>query len=496
MTSIADWLRRPGVRIALLAAALALLWLGLRGIWDPDEGRYTNVAMHMLDSGDWLNPRRSDEVGHWTKPPLTYWAIASSVAVFGPNAFAGRLPAALAYLFCVWLAWRSAKRLAPGAEAPAALAYATMLLTFGASQLITTDYLLSAFTGLAMWAFIEARFGGHARPNRWIALMWAAFALGFLTKGPPALLGLLVIISFDLLMPKAKSHRLLDLAGIALFVLLAAPWYIAVIHGNPGLFKYFIGDEVVNRVTTNEFGRHGEWYGWAQIFGPTLLVGTLPWTATLWRWVRGLPASVKRWRDAKVRADEGRGLLPALWLLLPLLVFCLARSRLPLYLLPLFLPIALLIAQQRQREGKGLPDWRWIALWAALLLGLKLASAYWPTHKNAEEWAHEIRARVAGPIGEVVFIEDMARYGLHIELGVEVEKVSLDPQPDAPHFNPDNDHELARELAEHESDIIWITKQENFPRIRARIEAQGYRVLPQGTPYQRRVIFRVEPVAP
>ena len=101
-----------------------------------------------------------------------------------------------------------------------------------------------------------------------------------------------------------------------------------------------------------------------------------------------------------------------------------------------------------------------------------------------------------GDVEEVVFVEDMARYGLHIELGAEVEKLSLDPQPDAPRFNPDNDHELARELAEHESDIIWITKQENFPRIRARIEAQGYRVLPQGTPYQRRVIFRVEPVAP
>ena len=490
------WWQRPGVQVALLALALSLLWLGVRGIWDPDEGRYTNVAMHMLDSGDWLNPRRSTEVGHWTKPPLTYWAIASSIAVFGPNAFAGRLPAALAYLFCVWLAWRSARRLAPGAEAPTAVVYATMLLTFGASQMITTDYLLSAFTGLAMWAFIEARFGGHARPANWIALMWVAFGLAFLTKGPPGLLVLLVIVAFDLLMPKAKAHRLLDGTGILLFLLLAAPWYIAVIHGNPGLFKYFIGDEVVNRVTTNEFGRHGEWYGWAQIFGPTLLIGTLPWTPTLWRWARGLPASLRRWRDPASRAAEAHWLLPALWLLLPLLVFCLARSRMPLYLLPLFLPLALLVAQQRQREGKGLPDWRWIALWAALLLGLKIASGYWPTHKNAEEWAAEIRARVPGDVEEVVFVEDMARYGLHIELGAEVEKLSLDPQPDAPRFNPDNDHELARELAEHESDIIWITKQENFPRIRARIEAQGYRVLPQGTPYQRRVIFRVEPVAP
>ena len=111
MSTLQRLLRSPGFWIALLATTLALALLGGRGIWDPDEGRYTNVAMHMLDSGDWLNPRRSTEVGHWTKPPLTYWAIASSIAVFGPNAFAGRLPATLAYLFCVWLAWRSARRM-------------------------------------------------------------------------------------------------------------------------------------------------------------------------------------------------------------------------------------------------------------------------------------------------------------------------------------------------------------------------------------------------
>ena len=53
------WLRSRGAWIAALALVLALLLPGLRGVWDPDEGRYTNVAMHMLDSGDWLVPQRS-----------------------------------------------------------------------------------------------------------------------------------------------------------------------------------------------------------------------------------------------------------------------------------------------------------------------------------------------------------------------------------------------------------------------------------------------------
>ena len=45
--------------ILLGALALAFAFLGTRGLWDPDEGRYTNVALNMLDSGDWLNPKRN-----------------------------------------------------------------------------------------------------------------------------------------------------------------------------------------------------------------------------------------------------------------------------------------------------------------------------------------------------------------------------------------------------------------------------------------------------
>ena len=480
--------------IALLAVVLALGFLGLRGIWDPDEGRYTNVAMHMLDSGDWLNPHRNDETGHWTKPPLTYWAIAGSVAVFGRNPWAARLPSALAFLACAWLAWRIARRLAPGSEDSAALAFATMLLPFGAAQLITTDFLLGVSETLAVWAFVESRWGDPARARRWMLLVWVAFALAFLTKGPPSLLPLLVMVVFDALQPRGQRHRLFDPSGLLLFVLLALPWFVAVIHGNRELFRYFIGDEVVNRVTTNEFGRHGEWYGWLQVYAPTLLLGSLPWTPALWRWARGLPAMARGWwRDPQRRADERHWLFATLWLLLPLLVFCLSRSRMPLYLLPLFPALALLVAMQRQREARGLPGWRGIAAWAALLMALQVASAFWPTHKDAAQWAQAIRERVPGKIEEVCFVEDMARYGLRLELGTEIEKLSLYPDPADKRINPTHDSDIAYELSEKEPNTVWITKQVHWPRVQARIAGLGYRTLVQGTPYHGRVIFRVVP---
>jgi 4-amino-4-deoxy-L-arabinose transferase-like glycosyltransferase len=60
--------------------AFAMAFQGSRAIWNPDEGRYTHVALQMLRSGDWLTPRLHPEGAHFSKPPLTYWAIAASVS--------------------------------------------------------------------------------------------------------------------------------------------------------------------------------------------------------------------------------------------------------------------------------------------------------------------------------------------------------------------------------------------------------------------------------
>ena len=485
------WHRHPALWIALFAIATTLLFLGLRGIWDPDEGRYTNVALNMLDSGDWLIPRRSYEVAHWTKPPLTYWAIASSIAAFGSNPFAARLPSALAHLLCVLLVGLIGRRLSPGAGPRAALTYATMLFPFGASQMITTDYVLAATETLALWAFVEARFG-PSRPRAWLLLMWVGFGLAFLTKGPPGLLPLLPILLFEAFTRTKGRPTVFQPLGLLLFVAIAAPWYLAVTQRTPGLMGYFLGSEVVGRVATDEFKRHGQWWGWIAIYAPTLLLGTLPWWRPLWRWLRALPAQVRGWRSGvAARLEQRAWLLPTLWALVPLTIFCIARSRLPLYILPLFAPIALLAALQSVREGRALPRVAWVLGWGAVMFALKFASAHFPTHKDARDWAAAIRERTHGPIEEVLFVEDMARYGVHLHLGphVQVEKLSLHPAPDSK-FNPEYDESMWGELREHEPAQLWVVKQENLAAVTELARNEGFELVPQGTPYQGRVFFR------
>ena len=88
--------------LVLLAALVAFGFQGTRGLSDPDEGRYCEVAREMLASGDFLHPQLEAQP-HYTKPPMTYWSIAASLAALGHGEWACRLFQSLAYLATVLL---------------------------------------------------------------------------------------------------------------------------------------------------------------------------------------------------------------------------------------------------------------------------------------------------------------------------------------------------------------------------------------------------------
>lgn len=476
--------------LPLMALLLALALAGARPPWDPDEGRYSNVALNMLESGDWVHPMRSHEVAHWTKPPLTYWAVAASVGALGYNAFAARLPGALAFLACVWLTGRIGQRLLPGRGRVAALAFATMVLPVGAAHWISTDAVLTACTTLALWGYVEARFGTGA-PRRWVWLMWAGFGLAFLTKGPPALLLLLPVLAVQWATAPERRPVLWRSAGLPFFLLLALGWFAVVAWERPALVAYFLGREVADRALGAGFDRHGGWFGWATVYLPTLVLGSVPWTGRAWRWLRGQRAVLAGLRTD--RAAQAPALMVLAWIALPLLVFCLAGSRMPLYLLPLFPALALAVAS-RLDDRHPLLRRRWaMPLWVAVLLALQLAAASWPTHKNAGEWAEAIRARAPGPLTEVVFVDDMARYGLHLALGVNVEKVSLAGAPGG--GGDAADHRFAAELDEREVGVVFVTKASHWPAVAAAATNAGFTAKPLGDPHRGRVLFTVRPMA-
>ncbi|MEZ5314495.1 MAG: glycosyltransferase family 39 protein [Thermoanaerobaculia bacterium] len=99
-------------------------------------------------------------------PPLTYWAVAASIATFGHNEWAARLPNAAAWVGTVLLVFALARHLAPERELLAAVIQATSLLPFVAMNIVTTDTLLTFCELLGAYGFVRFRWAVAARPER------------------------------------------------------------------------------------------------------------------------------------------------------------------------------------------------------------------------------------------------------------------------------------------------------------------------------------------
>ena len=147
-------------------------------------------------------------------------------------------------------------------------------------------------------------------------------------------------------------------------------------------------------------------------------MGGLPFT---WILLRDLPSLLRRATWSRWRRDCPERLLLALWVLLPLAVFCAARSRLHLYLLPLFVPLALLAGIGLRR--RLLASRRRIfalAAWLLLLSCLFPLSTRFKLRRNSELFAATVRQAVPGGVEELVFLDGPPAYGLGFYLDVRV----------------------------------------------------------------------------
>ncbi|MCB1822657.1 MAG: glycosyltransferase family 39 protein, partial [Candidatus Competibacteraceae bacterium] len=237
---------------------------------------------------------------------------------------------------------------------------------------------LTAFLTLALLSFLMAqRSDATPRENRnWMLTVWAAMALAVLSKGligvvlPGAVLTLYILIERDWRM----LTRLHLGKGLALFLLIAAPWFIAVSLINDEFARFFFIHEHFARFTTDVHRRMGAWW----YFVPILLFGIMPW----------LPFIAVRLRDGWRREGE-RGTLQPLRLLLIwtgfiFIFFSISHSKLPSYILPVFPALALFAGVEMQRiELKLLSCLAWgltviggLLLLAILLDGEPLARAF------------------------------------------------------------------------------------------------------------------------
>lgn len=447
---------RPYLAIFLLALLLGFSFMGSRSLFEPDEGRYTNVALNIVDTNEWISLYRHPASLHFTKPPLTYWTIAASVKTFGFNTWAARLPIALAYIFSVLMMYQLGKVYCRKKPWLPALIFATSPLPFLASNYISTDYILAACETLAVLCFSQYAF--LKKSKFWVDAMWASFGLAFLAKGPPGLLPLMAIVVF--LWQQKDLKSLFRPLGLIAFALIGLAWYGIVIQRHPGLLDYFIGHEVVARFADESMQRSSEWYGQIKVYLPTFLLGALPWLLAL-----AIVSIIKRVKlhtktVELTDVDQSQQRFLWLWLMLPLIVFCLSLSRMPLYVLPLFTPLSLLLARSLNDFSFD-KNWLYAVIgWIMILLSGRYAINQFDFHKNPEIFAQKLLTLTKEAPREVIFVEDMTRYGLHLYLGSKINKVSFKPQPKTI-SDSTFDMTLHQALLQTPGKRIFIFKREN-----------------------------------
>lgn len=447
---------RTKVFLVILLLVYAFAFQSTRALWNPDEGRYTNLALNMVRTGEWLMPKLDDETPHFTKPPLTYWTLAFSFTVFGKNEFAARFPNAIAFAASVILVYILGTRIVPRRAWLAALIYATLPLTYMAANVVTTDTILTLWEIMAVASFVI--WWGRYTRLPWNLMMWVSFGLGFLTKGPPALLPLAVIIIWTVTQKRPGSiRRLLNPIGLALFLIIGFEWYIQEILIERTLFRYFVYDEIFARVFTSKHHRNSEWYSILTIYLPVLTAGALPWSVIILR--RSSINALMRLRKtgiARFFSDEPWAAFCVLWFTIPLILFCLAQSRLILYVLPLFAPLSLILARLYKVDLDWLRQRRVMLItWILLLVFSRGAVAWFPEKDDTGRMAEALRPMLPKGTDEIVFLEGHAFYGLQMYLDAEVELVSMKKKIQGVEFIDD-------ELRRHEPGRLFMVKEKYF----------------------------------
>lgn len=319
--------------VLLLAFALFyLLPLGLHGLWTPDETRYAQISQEMIMSGNWVSPHFMG-VRYFEKPAAGYWLIALGQAVFGEHLFGVRIASALTSGLSVLLAWVIARRLwsDPRKSFICALLYMSFGLVAGQAGYSNLDPQFTFWVNLslvALWFALDSN-APRVRLLSWV-VVGLACGMGFLTKGFLALM-LPVLIAAPYMLWQRRLGELFSYGPLAVLVaaLVCLPWAVAIHIQEPDYWRFFFWHEHIRRFASDNAQHARAWW----FFLPIMVVACLPWTALL-------PATLfKTWQDKRQPAI----LFLALWLLLPLAFFSMSSGKLPTYIMPCLLPLALLM---------------------------------------------------------------------------------------------------------------------------------------------------------
>lgn len=341
--------RVRALRGVFLLLILIVTWFAMTRLplFDEDEGEYAEVAVEMAKSHDYITPTLNG-TPFYEKPILAFWLEAPLVEVFGTQPWVFRLPSELACLIWLWLIMTFAKEyLNTDTGRLAQLFCASSLGVVVSAQAAAMDGVLSAV--IAAGLFDIYRYFKTAGQS-YVIRVYLWMALGFLAKGPIAVAIPLIASAVFFAMEKKWAlwfRAIFYVPAWIVFLLITLPWYVMQYHlMGQAFIDYFLLRENLGRLVGGLQGHTGHWW----YYLPVLLFIALPHTALLFHGV--WQGFVNRKKDPVLR-------FLLIWFATVFVVFSIAQTKLPHYLLIGLTPLFLLMALY---HGSLKARWWWIVL--------------------------------------------------------------------------------------------------------------------------------------
>ncbi len=217
--------------VGFIAISLLFPMLGKRDIWTAGEARVAQVAVQMVQSGDWVVPHLGDDL-RLAKPPLAYWLVCltSPFDASGITEFKSRIPNVIAAIIvaivlCLW-----GREIIGGyGGLLAGVAFVTTSACWWQARSSTIEMTLLCSTVLTLYCWWRYNI---SEKSLWLYLVYFFAGLAVLDKGPvtPPLILIIIVVylissgSFSLLRIKLKSH----LVGVGIFLTITLPWAVAI----------------------------------------------------------------------------------------------------------------------------------------------------------------------------------------------------------------------------------------------------------------------------
>jgi 4-amino-4-deoxy-L-arabinose transferase-like glycosyltransferase len=328
---------------------------------DRDEPRFAEASREMRQNGDFFVPRLNGEY-RFDKPPLIYWSQVLAYNFLGDNDFAARLPSVLFAALTATATLIFASRVfGPSVGVWAGLIFASCLQMFVHARAAVADMPMLFFFLMATWAGWERLrnpFGS------WWWIFYFSLGLGFLAKGPVALLPILFAPLYSLLNRSPFRLRAASaLLGGLVVLAVAGLWGIPAVLATHGeYFRVGLGKHVLQRSLQPMESHGGPGFLGYLLFLPFYPIASL---FSFFPWGIFLPFCVIRlW----IQRDSDDNYLIGV-VLLVLLVFTAIQTKLPHYVLPAYPALAILVARQIEHVR-----WKSFILAGALLGYLSIAT--------------------------------------------------------------------------------------------------------------------------